>query len=414
MNLNKQTFCAAPWFSIRNENSGEYKVCCQHSIEKTQFTGRTKYNLNDSMESWLNSDYMQYLRKELNNGQRVSECSLCWDREDKGLDSLRQNINSMITNTRNVDIDNTWIPVYFKNKKDYVNDLLLVADVKINNVCNFSCAMCDARDSSLIYNDWVDQPKNEFVKEYTDNNVNYFIEIKEAYQLKNGMQVLDEALNYPIKILKILGGEPLLNPKLLKRLTEIPESHRKKINLVFITNGSVDLVKVSQQLTGFNSIYYVVSLEAVASMQEYIRQGSNWKEIENNIDKFLKYKDTISDNVDLEIHSTIQALNILYYADLKRWCNVKHIKHTITVLKTPEYLSLSAINDQLKQQAVTELKTLTSDNDTEGLISILEETVHDKLLEEKFIKFIKWYDPKLELLNIDSNWQGLFDSTMQD
>ena len=137
MDINKQTFCTAPWFSVRNENSGEYRACCQHSIEKTEFQGRTKYNSNESMESWLNSDYMQYLRKELTQGNQVAECHLCWDRETEGLDSLRQNTNNMLTNSRTDNLSNTWLPVYFKNKTNYLSDLLLAADVKLNNVCNF-------------------------------------------------------------------------------------------------------------------------------------------------------------------------------------------------------------------------------------------------------------------------------------
>jgi molybdenum cofactor biosynthesis enzyme MoaA len=408
MDINKQTFCAAPWFAMRNQNSGEFRVCCEHDIESSEFNGKTIYNSDDSLESWMNSDYQKYLREQLNNGVKVTECRKCWDREDSGLISLRQNINSMITNNRDTDLDNTWIPVYFKNKKDYVNDLLLIADIKINNVCNFSCAMCNARDSSLIYNEWASQPNNEFVSEYTDNNPDYFIEIKQAYQLKNGIQVLDEVLKNPIKFLKILGGEPLLNSKLIKRLTEIPESHRKKIDLVFITNGSVDLVDISQQLQGFNRICYTISTEATGNIQDYIRRGSNWIEIEKNIDNLLKYKQTSSVDLDIEIHTTIQALNILYYADLRTWCKDRNLKHTITVLQVPEYLSLSVVNEELKQQVISILKTLVLDDNAEGLISILKDTKYNSELAEKFVRFIKWYDPELKLLDIDSRWKGLF------
>jgi organic radical activating enzyme len=408
MDINKRTFCAAPWFSVRNENSGEYRACCQHSIEQTEFPGRTKYNSNDSMESWLNSDYMQYLRKELVHGNQVSECQQCWVREDEGLTSLRQTTNSMVTNNRAADLDNTWIPVYFKIKTDYLSDLLLMADIKINNVCNFSCAMCEPRDSSLIYSKWIDQPANEFVLEYTKKNPEYFIEIKDAYQIKNGIQILDEVLNHPIKVLKILGGEPLLNPKLLQRLTEIPASHRKKIDLVFVTNGSVDLEKVSKQLTGFGSIYYIVSAEATGAVQDYIRRGSNWVEIEQNIDNFLNYKQICTDQINIEIHSTIQALNILHYADLSEWCKIRNIKHTITFLQMPDYLSLSVLTEELKQRAIAIIKGLTINSDVQGLLSTLAETKYDPALVEKFVRFIKWYDPALTLLDIDSTWQEFF------
>ena len=408
MDINKQTFCAAPWFSVRNENSGEYRACCQHNIEKTEFPGRTKYNSNDSIESWLNSDYMQYLRTELTQGNRVSECNRCWDREAVGLESTRQYTNNVISKTRTGSIDNTWIPIYFKNKTNYLNDLILSADIKLNNICNFSCAMCNAQDSSLIYNEWIKQPDNEFVLDRTTKNLEYFTEIKDAYQIKNGMQVLEEVLKHPVGVLKILGGEPLLNPKLLKRLSEIPAVKRKKIDLIFITNGSVDLVKVSKQLTGFYNIYYIVSIEATGAVQDYIRRGSNWIEIEKNIDNFLNYKQQCADCLEIEIHCTIQALNIMHYADLKQWCQARNIRHTVGILQSPNYLSLSAVSEELKQKIVTILKSLTIDSNVQGLLSVLADTNYNSDLAEKFVRFIKWYDPELKLLQVDTAWQELF------
>ena len=413
MQLNKKTFCAAPWFSMRNQNTGEFKVCCEHSTESTDFVGRTKYNSNDSLESWMNSDYQQYLRQQLNNGVKVNECRKCWDREDNGLTSLRQNINNMVTDSSGGNLDQTWLPVYFKNKNNYRNDLLLMADVKINNICNFSCAMCNAADSSIIHNKWSSQQHNEFVLEYTNTNASYFADIKDAYQEKNGMQVLDEVLTGSIKFLKLLGGEPLLNPKLLLRLTEIPEKQRKKINLMFITNGSVDLVDTSRKLAGFNSIYYIISIEATGSIQDYVRRGSSWETIQKNIDQFLNYAKTSTDNLCVEVHTTIQSLNIAHYADLKTWCQDRNIKTTITMLETPAYLGLAILPDHIKQQAIENLTETNTDSDTQALIIALENTKVNPILVEKFIRFIKWYDPKLELLDIDSRWQGLFNNTMR-
>jgi len=408
MNLNKQTFCAAPWFSMRNQNSGEFKVCCEHSIELTKFKGKTKYNSNDSLESWMNSDYQKYLRQQLDDGAAVDECRKCWDREAQGLPSLRQNINNMITDGLGDTLDQTWLPVYFKNKKDYCTDLLLMADVKINNLCNFSCAMCNAADSSIINNKWSSQRDNEFVVEYTDTNLSYFDDIKNAYQVKNGMQVLDEILDSPVRFLKILGGEPLLNPKLLARLANIPEKHRSKINLMFITNGSVDLIDVSTQLNGFRSIYYIVSIEATGAMQNYVRRGSNWLNIEQNIDRYLKYASTSTAKLGIEVHTTIQALNITHYAGLKKWCDNRKIKTTVTVLETPVYLGMSVIPDNIKKQAVELLTEAKSDPDVQALLRLINETATDLTLVEKFVRFIKWYDPDLELLDIDPVWKELF------
>ena len=263
---NTDTFCAAPWFSIRNENKGDYQVCCEHAPQDSEFTGRYLYNSNDSLNSWINSDYMHYLREQLNTGVRVPECNKCWTREDVGLTSLRNNMNKLVTNQRQ--LEKSWVPIYFKNKINYSADRLIVADVKIDNLCNFSCAMCNAADSSVIYSIWNNQKTNEFVMDYVDNRPDYFSNIKSAYMEKNGLQILDEVLTHPVQVLKILGGEPLLNPRLLTRLMEIPSQHRQQINLIFITNGSIDLTEVGNKLTGFRNIFYTVSLESIGDVQD--------------------------------------------------------------------------------------------------------------------------------------------------
>jgi organic radical activating enzyme len=393
---------------MRNENSGQYRVCCHHKGDLTEFVGKSEFDSNDSMESWLNSDYMQYLRQQLDQGHRVPECRKCWDQEAVGLTSLREHTNDMISNRLERSLDQTWVPLYFKNKNDYRADLLIAADVKINNLCNFSCAMCNAAESSIIYNKWHKQQDNKFVLEYIQSKPDYFTKIKDAYMVKNGMQMFEEVLAQPIKYLKILGGEPLLNSKLIDRLANIPEQQKRQLNLTFITNGSVDLVDISKQLVGFKSVYYVVSLEATGLIQDYIRRGSDWKIIEQNIDNFLLYAKTVSDNFVVETHSTIQALSIAGYADLKKWCQARNIRSAIFVLEDPDYLSLSVLPDQLRSDAIAEIEQLSLDNEVAALLLILKETVYNADLAEKFIKFIKWYDPNLELLDVDSKWKILF------
>ena len=409
MQTNKQTFCAAPWFSMRNENSGQYRVCCFHKGNLTKFAGKSEFDSNDTMESWLNSEYMQYLRQQLDQGHRVPECRKCWDQEAVGLTSLREHTNDMISNRLERTLDQTWVPLYFKNKNDYRVDLLIAADVKINNLCNFSCAMCNAAESSIIYNKWHKQQDNEFVLEYIQSKPDYFPQIKDAYMVKNGMQMLEEVLAQPIKYLKILGGEPLLNSKLIDRLTKIPDQHKRQLNLTFITNGSVDLVNISRQLIGFKSVYYVASLEATGPLQDYVRRGSDWALIEQNIDNFLLYAKTASDNFVVECHSTIQALSISGYADLKKWCQLRDIRSAIFVLEDPGYLSLSVLPEQMRLDTIAEIERLDLDNTVAALLLILKETVYNTDSAEKFIRFIKWYDPNLELLDIDSRWQGSFE-----
>jgi hypothetical protein len=151
-----------------------------------------------------------------------------------------------------------------------------------------------------------------------------------------------------------------------------------------------------------------VSIEAVGLMQNYTRRGSNWFHIEKNIDRFLEYTKTSTDNLGVEVHTTVQALNIAHYSSLKKWCNDRTIKNTITILETPAYLGMSVVPNTIKNQAIVSLNELELDTDAQALLLLLKEISYDPILAEKFIRFIKWYDPELELLEVDNSWQELF------
>ena len=77
-------------------------------------------------------------------------------------------------------------------------------------------------------------------------------------------------------------------------------------------------------------------------------------------------------------------------------------------MQSPNYLSLSAVSEELKQKIVTILKSLTIDSNVQGLLSVLADTNYNSDLAEKFVRFIKWYDPELKLLQVDTAWQELF------
>ena len=58
------------------------------------------------------------------------------------------------------------------------------------------------------------------------------------------------------------------------------------------------------------SVYY-------NEVDDYIRYPSKWNKIEKNIEKVSEWKQEL--NMDLQIHSTFQALNVLNYDKLLEW-----------------------------------------------------------------------------------------------
>ncbi len=377
--LSSKTFCASAWFSARNDNRNKLDVCCSIDTRQSQFQGKTNYNLSsDTYEDWINSEYLQYLRKELND-KMPSECYKCQKAEKYNIRSIRQIYNKSIAGSD--DYSNTWLKLYFNKKKDYRNDFIVTADCMVSNLCNFECIMCFPDDSSKIHSTWKKDQSATVVKNMLAQDPLYLDNIKE---LSNNERARDHLrntiLHQPITFLRIRGGEPFMDEKLMSMLEKIPSAKKEKIRLAFTTNGSFDLIENTNRLKGFKELIVIVSIDAIGVHGEYIRKHSKWNIIEENVLSLVKQS-----NVLVYITCTIHALNIGWFDDLEDWCKKHDLPIGLTLVSNPNYLSLSA----LSADALAEEKKKTKNKE---LIRYINDTVPSDKLHAELLDYIKWYD----------------------
>jgi molybdenum cofactor biosynthesis enzyme MoaA len=389
MSINKSTFCAAPWFQLRLDWDGSYRPCCEFS-NQTQFAGKTKYNLLDtSTQEWMLSSYSTYLRKQLTSGNQITECTSCWNKEKVGVKSLRQTINDTVTSNNGTHIENTWVRLFVEKNKNFDNYLLKSADIKLSNVCNFSCAMCTPEYSSKILDRWENDSSSKIVKLQLSKDPNYLTRIRQTYQSQRGYQHLKDILKEPITHLKVLGGEPLLDKELFKILLEVPNEKQSSIHLHFVTNGSRSLIDVAKLLSSYRSISFTVSLEGVGETQDYIRSGSKWDEIEQNILTAKKY------GLKLSIHHALQALSVVNLYQLIEWTNKHDIMINVMTLVEPAYLSVGVLPDQAIKKSIENLKKSSAPTEIiDKVIQIIETIPDKKELYQEFLNYISWYEKK--------------------
>ena len=418
VNINKNTFCAAPWFQIRNDNLGCYKACCQIDTSKTEFDGNTELKWpTHSFDQWLNSDYAVYLRENLTQGKQLSECNRCWFAEDHGQLSLRQIINNTLTGNQGSNLDQTWMKSYFKNKTDFKQDLLISADVKLTNLCNFACAMCSPENSTQIYVKWYNDKQHPIVQAHLENRPNYFSEIKSVFVDKNNHELLEQILDKKPKYIKLLGGEPLLDTVALDMLAALPDAYKKQTELQFITNGSVSLEQTRIKLGNFKKIFFTVSLEGIGAVQDWVRRGSNWSAIERNL---LDYTAQHSKH-GVSIHHTVQCLTVYHLSNLLRWADQNKIPVTVGMLDYPRYLGLDAMPKDLLLATVDRLNnmpdlTLNSCNDAEVVESISNKklaqmvlaSAPNELFTSRLKNFVDWYDPTQHWKTVVPEWLPYF------
>lgn len=375
-----KTFCSAPWFQLRLDWDGKYRPCCVFDENQSTFSGRREYSLHDTtMDEWMSSEYSQYLREELTKGNCIPECSTCWQDEDHGLQSVRQTTNNTVTKNLGQNLDNTWVGSFLKKTKDYQSYHLVSAEAKLSNVCNFSCAMCNPKDSSKIYDQWTKDQSNQFVQEKLSAAPTYFTDIVKNYQNMRGYQHLKDILAQPIQHIKVLGGEPLLDKTLFEIFADQSVEKKSQINLHFVTNGSQDLISVADTLAEYRSVNFVVSLEGIDQMQDYARAGSHWSTVESNILSAKQKGLTVS------IHHTLQAITILKLSELIAWCKNNQIPINYGVLSSPDYLSISILPDNIRHI----IKNTIIDNSVNNLVNSLP-IIPGKY--PKFLEYISWYE----------------------
>jgi organic radical activating enzyme len=393
----KKTFCSAPWFQARIDWDGHYRPCCELNENRSKFAGRTHYSLKDTtVDEWMTSDYSQYLRKELTEGHQLPECSSCWQKEKNNVQSARQQINNTVTANQENNLDNSWVRLFVNRHVDYKQYRLVSADVKLSNVCNFSCAMCSPHHSSKIYNQWKSDSDNKFVQEQLAINPTYFEDIVAIYQTQRGYQHLIDILDHPIRHLKVLGGEPLLDKELFRVLQNQPSNKKSQIQIHMVTNGSIDLVETVDKLKDYKSISFSISLEGVGELQDYARKGSCWPDIEKNI---LHAK---NNNILISIHHTLQAVTVLNLPDLLSWCHRNQIAISFGLLDKPDYMSVSVLPDNIRRIIIDNLSKIQDINvinsvdnhilSIDNIIDLIDKFPTCPEKYSKFLDYIAWYE----------------------
>ena len=389
--INKQeTFCGAPWFQIRNTNNMSKAVCCVISDKITE-------NIQSQSMSpleYLNTKPIIDLKKDLATGVKSKHCNKCWADERNGIKSYRQELNSLLSMQKDPSMPN-WMDAYFSKKTNFKSDIVLSADIKVGNTCNYACVMCSPQESSLIYANWMDTIDHPIVKSKLAKDPNY-LERAKSFSFKNKIFVnyLDDVLenNKHIKFLNFLGGEPFLDKFLLEKLRRLPATTKNKLSLMFVTNASKDFSEIIHSLGDFKYVQCSVSLEGIKEVQEWARYGSDWNQVEKNVLKGVN-----NPKIDMSVLYTFQTATVLGFKDLAKWCQSNNIKLGTNIVYNPECLSVKTLPDNIKKELLVDIvnnRGIINNIETryEDLLVKVNDLKYDASLRDDFFEYIEWYE----------------------
>lgn len=345
-----KTFCVLPFMSLATNASGNLRVCC-NVIPGTGFIRKPNgqiYNISkdDMKEAW-NSEVYQTLRQQMLDGERPEMCARCFKEEDAGIKSARSGWNNtyyFIDKNLPADWHKTNDIDTSKYSKQAPFDIKYV-DLRLGNLCNLKCRMCNPYASNLWVKEWHLVNKALPESEYERLSKMDWPENEKTWE--NLFEIA-----HTVEEIYLTGGEPTVIQE-QRRLLDyfIDNGTAKDIRLKYNTN----LVKVPDWLVEkwgyFKKVKLNCSIDAVGELDHYIRYPSKWPTIEKNFAKLSQLK-----NTHIEIHCTVQMYNILRMPTLFDWAEPFGYKVYLNILNHPDYLNIQCLPQQLKQQAEQQLE----------------------------------------------------------
>lgn len=323
--VTENNMCPIPWVDVEVMGAKNSVLpCCKYK----QTVGAID---NDLSKTWSNDQY-QIIRTDLLEGRKHDNCSAC----DVGADSFsykkwktRSYLKSGILD--NVDLDNPQPKVMHLSG--------------FSNTCNLACRMCDPGSSSKLQG----LANTTVLGKYLGTGYNdYKVDID---SLRNSMSQVEQ--------LSITGGEPFLD----KPVTDFIESlhgHPTIKNIHFSTNMSVLNLRLLDALTRLNvNVSFSVSIDGPKHVHEYIRHGSNYDQMLDNI-KYI----ASNYNFKFNINTTISAYNAGYVPEtieslynLTKYCGIILRDIMFSPVLVPEYLHPGVLPKDVKEQYIAKLKS---------------------------------------------------------
>lgn len=304
--MKNKSICPMPFINLDIESSGNIKPCCLFT-ENIINENNTPYNIEkNSIDEVRNSVYLKNLQQQMLKGKKIEGCIECYNEEK---------ISNYSKRLRELDLH-----------EEFFNKDLKLLDIKLGNICNLKCLICNPTSSSLFNHE-----NKQLQLSYNKKNFKWHQSFAFWNELKK--------YKYQIKQIDFMGGEPLLDKFHLSFLQFlIKENVSKNINLNFVTNGTIFPSKKTLEIYNeFNKITFTISADGIKNVYEYCRFPAKWNVFEKNLFKYIDYKQyikVISYSVSMySLFGIFDALDYYKNLEIKVWFNLVHSDQNLSNIK---------------------------------------------------------------------------------
>lgn len=336
--------CVLPWIHLATHPEGTVSLCCisdhtnnMSSAQNLKNGGNIVLNLNsDTIDNVINSDLFNNTRIAMINGIKPASCQRCYQEESHTGYSKR-----ILENSKFIIDDYEAIT----NNDGTITPNFRFIELRLGNVCNVKCRTCNPSSSTQWISEY-SKLQNElpFVTNY-ENKLNAKWIHNDAFWNELLAHSADLELIY------INGGEPTLVEKHWTYLERLIDANlHKQITLWYninMTNLPDSLINIWKK---FKKVIIHASIDDIGERNSYIRKGTNWHDVEENI---LKLKSLPW--IHTEITQTVSWLNVYYIPEFKDYFSQHNLLSHVNLVYDPIFLNAGIIPKSAKEKLLSKL-----------------------------------------------------------
>jgi len=330
-NLNKA--CVLPFSHFNAYPMGDARACTMSEIIKD-------INLNNTtIDEAFNSEDYKKLRTDMLNGIENDICKVCYNMENRGSKSYREDANENYKNEYGIGVEDLIVDI--KDDGEMKPNFIKL-DIRPSNICNFKCRTCSSQYSTK----WIEEEREYNLSKEMEFDESIYKTAEKSYGISN-----ESIVN--LKEIYIAGGESLYMTEMYKFIEGI--ENKSKIVLNIHTNLSLLKFKkydVFELLKDFSYVNFFISCDGIGEIGEYIRTGFNWETFTKNVEKLLTIEEQHS-NFKHNFHFTSSILNVFHFFEfLEEMKKRKYIKTDSQIqfypVRWPTYFN--SINFNMKNE----------------------------------------------------------------
>ncbi len=379
-----KSFCAAKWYNATIWLGSGMTTSCHHplphkiDIEEVKKNYKLIHNTPEKKEQ----------RREMQCGERPAGCEYCWKIED----IHRDNISDRIYKT--VIYDDKDIQTAFDTS--HTEDInLQTLEISFDRTCNFACSYCNPAFSTT----WVkDLKQNGEYKNLISDGRNHFThEHKESqlfgYQEYNPYieafwKWWESDLHKTLQELRVTGGEPMMSADMWKLFDWFKDNHGKSETRLAINSNLCpkdDLMdKLIEKSHYVKHFHLYTSNESIGTHSEYIRDGMEWINWCNNIDRVCTEGNVEGFHMMCTINS-LCLFSLTDFLDLMLDYKFKYGKDfptfTLNILRFPSFHSPFVLPEDIRTERKEELQKWLDRNKDNELLHQMEINQTQRLID---------------------------------